>query len=277
MLVSKFAEMYPKEFNSVFLTLTYKNLPEFSTDGLKKLLYQFRKKFLRSAIIKHILVAGLYAWDWTFTSAGFNIHIHSYCFLQQHLPVKVFRTRAAQRFFSFGLAESTRELQSLQRGFIPQQILSKIWYQATGNSVVVDIRKINNAKSAMFEVMKYVQGVEKINQLDMIQQAQYIEVVKSIRRFSKFGLLYRKKLPQQKQCCNVCAAITQEREYCISSVIEQMSPVEIQADDNKTSYAILARLAAADEWEQHRFRTHKQANELLYYQRQRDSDDSCCT
>ena len=145
------------------MTLTWKNIDKVDVDTFKNYRNDFTKKFLRCKELKNKIFGGLYAFDYTINEKTkyYNFHLHCLCFLNE---------------------------------YIPQKILSELWLRITGNSYIVDIRKINDIKNGIAEVMKYIQSNKLLLVSDDYKRQKLIDCVSEIRRFSKFGKLYKEKL-----------------------------------------------------------------------------------
>lgn len=162
-----------KHLKKVFLTLTWKNIDKLEDDTFKNYRNDFTKKFLRNKIIKDKIYGGLYAFDYTINSVSgfYNFHLHCIVFLNE---------------------------------YIPQSVLSDVWLRITKDSYVVDIRKINDIKNGIAEVMKYIQSNKLLLVSDEYKRQKLIDCISSIRRFSKFGKLYKEKLEKGILKCGDC-------------------------------------------------------------------------
>ena len=159
----------------LFITLTFKNTKKIDKGTIKEYRKAFTKKFLRAKGIKENIKGGIYSFDWTISQ------------LQKKKPIN---------FHLHLLAFSKR--------YIAQKKLSEVWEQATGDSYIVDIRKVNNMNKAIYEVIKYIQSNKALAKQNNKQKRQIIEAISGTRRYSKFGIAYKQKLKKHKAKCHIC-------------------------------------------------------------------------
>lgn len=83
--------------------------------------------------------------------------------------------------------------------FIHQSNLSEMWHQVTGDSYIVDIRKVYSAKNAAQYIAKYVSKSLETADLDDDALVEWIEQVRSIRFVQSFGNLHGVKLDDRDE------------------------------------------------------------------------------
>jgi hypothetical protein len=183
---SRFASLH-QDLKKVFLTLTWKNISKIKEDTFEIFRNDFTKKFLRNRQIKKNIYGGLYAFDYTINSSTkqFNFHLHCLIFLIN---------------------------------YINQSIISDVWQKITGDSFVVDIRKVNDIKNGIAEVLKYCQSNKLLLVEAGSQRDELISAVSKIRRLSKFGKLYREKLESGILQCKDCHSERFDRTFFDSDV-----------------------------------------------------------
>ena len=176
------------------MTLTFKNVRLITPNDWKVYRHVFTKKFLRDSIIKKIIIGGLYCFDYTISNRSYNIHLHLLAITQKpKTPIKP--TKRLLKKFSVKTKKAIRRrIESLNNGYIPQDLLSSIWKEKTGDSFIVDIRKVNNTDKAMFEVLKYVQSNKLLLEQDEYLRSVLVQNLKGLRLFSRFGKMYRRQL-----------------------------------------------------------------------------------
>jgi len=164
-----------KEYKTLMITLTFKNVSHMTPETFPDYRNTFRKKFLRQKHIKKLILGGFYSFDWTvsktFPAAPFNIHIH---------------------------------LLAFTRSYIPFHLLRDQWYKATGDSDVVWISDVKDINNAMMEVCNYVQQTDKVEHARKELRKELMKAIQEIRRYSKFGIAYKIKLPRKKGKCKFC-------------------------------------------------------------------------
>lgn len=167
--------MLAKEYKRLFITLTFKNIGRIDAHTFQDFRDQFRRKFLRSKKIKALILGGFYFFDWTistnYPSDPFNIHIHMLAYSKQYIPF---------------------------------HILKDQWYRATGDSYIVWIKDVKEIDHAVKEVCKYVASNKKMMDAKPEIRDQLILAIQDIRRYSKFGIAYKIKLPRLPCKCMFC-------------------------------------------------------------------------
>jgi len=142
-----------------FITLTVKNGMD-----LKERRNHLRKSFrkLRQRVAwKRVVKGGVYAEETTFGKGGWHSHVHII---------------ASGKYF-------------------PQDELTKLWASCTGDSVIVDIRKITSTKEACKELMKYCLKDAGLPD-ERLEEARL--AFKRARLVGTFGNLYGSERDEEK-------------------------------------------------------------------------------
>lgn len=160
------------------LTLTRSNREILSKEWIK----ETRKCFtnlLRSKLCKDKIKGGFYAYECVNKGNGWNLHLHS-------------------------LIESD---------YIEQSRLSVEWYLRTGDSNIVDIRKVYNSKYALYYLLK---DLTKSPEL-CGKEEEYDEVMRSLRFVSNFGTWYNPPKSKIKSgACPSCGSHDVLSEYAMN-------------------------------------------------------------
>lgn len=167
--------MLSSNYKALMITLTFKNIERMSMYTFTDYRHTFRKKFLRSGKIKKLILGGFYSFDWTVSKTcydqPFNIHIHLLAFSKAYIPFHILKTQ---------------------------------WHKATGDSEVVWISDVQNLDKAMHEVCNYIEQTEKLSNCRPDKREELMKSIQGMRRFSKFGIAYKIKLPRKKGRCAKC-------------------------------------------------------------------------
>jgi hypothetical protein len=85
--------------------------------------------------------------------------------------------------------------------WVDQKELSGAWFEITGNSFVVDVRRVFNTKQACLEVLKYVSKLWELTELDkeLIEKA-----FKHSRFINSFGVKRPDESPKKQMICVYC-------------------------------------------------------------------------
>lgn len=140
------------------ITLTHKNIKFLSRESVKKIHDDF-SSLRRTEFFKSKVRGGLAVVECKHESdnTGWNIHIHI-------------------------LVDSY---------FIPQKELSKIWFEITGDSFIVDIRQEENSLRAIKHLLKYFSKVPVVRgERVSFLKSSYNEAFYSSRNVISFGSLY---------------------------------------------------------------------------------------
>ena len=89
--------------------------------------------------------------------------------------------------------------------YVPQEVLSCAWRALTGDSYIVDIRKIRNVSDALEYVFKYV-SKPPTNLRNADDLAVYLAMTRGFRRLHSFGIWYNiGKVEHQHAVCPACS------------------------------------------------------------------------
>ena len=90
--------------------------------------------------------------------------------------------------------------------YISQRELVARWFKITGDSFVVDIRKVRTPREATAYVLKYITKPPAIRDPEAI--ADYVEMIKGTRRLRSGGVFFdrirKKVIEKMKHCCPWC-------------------------------------------------------------------------
>ena len=91
--------------------------------------------------------------------------------------------------------------------YISQRELANRWFSITGDSYVVDIRKVNNPKAATSYVLKYITKPPAVRTPTVL--ADYVETIKGTRRLRTGGIFFdkmkRRRIDRLPFQCPFCA------------------------------------------------------------------------
>jgi len=132
------------------LTLTLRNVPELSKQGVSRL-RKCMKTLLRRVDV--FVRGGIYTIEVENIGNGWHIHAHVV-------------------------------MDSL---FIPQEFLSAQWHDITGDSYIVDIREAWSPRGALSYILKYLTKEPKL--LEDLKPV-YNQALKGVRLIQPFGVLY---------------------------------------------------------------------------------------
>lgn len=169
-IVKKYEDIVKSLKNPKLLTVTLKNPKKLTSEAVTHLRNCF-SRLRRRKEIKNRLWGGLYAIECkkSVHQDGWNVHIHA-------------------------LIDSL---------YIPQERLSEIWKEITGNSPVVDIRKVKGIKG-LKEVLNYVSKEGEIQEVkDLVH---YEEVMANRKQIQTFGSLYDKDPKEFFLECRKCGS-----------------------------------------------------------------------
>jgi len=170
-----YRDFFLKGYKPLFLTLTFKNVPELSKSIVKDYREFFTRKFLRNKLIDRVVAGGVYAFDYTWNkkkdNKGWNMHLHILMF---------------------------------SRAFIPINKISELWYRITKDSYVVHIKHVPKFHYGVSEVLKYIESNKAIINIPEKKRIELFETFSKSKRFSKFGACYRLKVPKKQAKCRVC-------------------------------------------------------------------------
>ncbi len=89
--------------------------------------------------------------------------------------------------------------------FIPQKLISDLWFRITGDSQIVDIRVIKSPKKAVFYILKYINKPPEFESPEMM--ALYFDSIVGIRRIHKYGEFYNYPLCKKEPFpCPLCGS-----------------------------------------------------------------------
>jgi hypothetical protein len=145
-----------------FLTLTVKNTATYE-GGLVKLKKDFAK-FKRQKSFKENVKGYFGGFDYTFNSKTNDFHVHL------HLVI----LRGSKRW--------------------EQSDISKAWHEVTGDSFIVDIRKVKNIHKGVKELCKYVVKPSDLLTMPDEKFREVVEMKKGTRMFISGGCFYNVKL-----------------------------------------------------------------------------------
>ena len=90
--------------------------------------------------------------------------------------------------------------------YIPQADISKLWHKITGDSKIVDIRRVKNGKHSANYLTKYI--FKPIHSDRTKELAKYLDLITGVRRIHTYGIFYGtftlKKDPFPCPLCNGC-------------------------------------------------------------------------
>jgi hypothetical protein len=132
--------------------------------------------------------------------------------------------------------------------YISQRELANRWYSITGDSYVVDIRKVNSPKAATAYVLKYITKPPAVRTPTVL--ADYVETIKGTRRLRTGGIFFDKmkrrridKLPFE---CPFCAGRLDNAGQATIDDLENLYPL-LKQQLKAPPPDIVRRLGAADE------------------------------
>jgi len=152
------------------MTLTIKNTLDLKREYIRTLRDQFIR-LLHRKYYKDRIIGGLYVLELVNTGNGWHIHIHA-----------LIDTKAGYD------------------GILLQEKLSRDWLAITGDSMVVDIRKVLSPRGGLKYILKYLTKAPQING----ENELYNEVLKKTRLIQTFGRLYGSKAEKLKMLCPEC-------------------------------------------------------------------------
>lgn len=157
-----------RKMNSArFITLTLAH----SQEPLREQLLRLRRAFAelrRSKLWKQGVVGGIYTLEITFNRKRREWH--------PHLHV---------------IADGN---------FISRKLLAEQWHRVTGDSFIVDIRKVHSVKEAAKYISKYVAKTTSAGELEDDRLIEWVEQVRDIRFVQAFGNLHATKLDERDKC-----------------------------------------------------------------------------
>ncbi|MCH9032333.1 MAG: protein rep [candidate division Zixibacteria bacterium] len=75
--------------------------------------------------------------------------------------------------------------------YVPQHKISDLWREITGDSFVVDIRKLTHRKKQVGYILKYIHKPHRGN--DPEDVARYLDIITGVRRVHTYGVFYNFK------------------------------------------------------------------------------------
>lgn len=78
--------------------------------------------------------------------------------------------------------------------WIPQKRLSELWENVTGDSFIVDVRKVKDARTAADYAAKYASKPAELRYLPLTNRQEVIEATRSVRTYGTWGVIKKRKL-----------------------------------------------------------------------------------
>lgn len=154
LIVSNLAPWLQKRRSPKFLTLTLKHSDEdLSTQIIR--LYACFSVFRRRVFVKRSIHAGVWFFQIKFSEQSQQWHPHLHCVLDAD--------------------------------FMPHKSLKAIWKDVTGDSDIVDIRAVRDAKKVADYVARYAARPCKLSELNKLQQLQVLLAMHGRRLCGKWG------------------------------------------------------------------------------------------
>ncbi len=88
--------------------------------------------------------------------------------------------------------------------FVPQDQISRLWHELTGDSHVVWINQIRNPRQAVNYLLKYITKPPKLKNPEDL--AHYLSILVGMRRVRTWGIFYGCSVAKKEECpCPLCA------------------------------------------------------------------------
>ena len=213
-LKEKYKDIVKNIYNPKLLTVTKKNVERLTKKHIQELRSDFNKLLRRKSTdgkkcIKEVngkevkkenyiglgkkVRGGLYAIETkkTVENDNWNVHIHAI----------------------------------ISSEYIPQEKLSKTWEDITGDSKIVDIRKVSGERG-LDEVLNYVAKEGEIQEVEDL--VRYEEVMSHCKQIQAFGTLYDKRPEEYHYECKECGCEKWKLLGMVKGAVIEYSKVELE-------------------------------------------------
>ena len=197
--VKKYSDFVNSFRKPRFITLTKKNVDIISCSVIKKLRNNFNALKRRLKRNGFSLKKGIEVLEITHKGKGFHVHLHIL----------------------------------YDGSYIPQSLLSDMWFAITKDSKIVDVRYVRNPNSSLRYISKYIVKGNAIN--NMYRLVEYFIATKNVRLIQTFGTEVYWKFAKARMICSVCGSYDAWA-YCFTEMPDEIADPKFMWLDKKTIF-----------------------------------------